>query len=64
MFDNICCPDCGSNDWTTVDEISDYLDNMNMTVEYLCYCDKCGCGFNFKNTYKYLKTDCANKIAM
>lgn len=57
MFEKIRCPQCNSNDWSTVDEIVDYSDGMNLKIKYLCFCEKCGYGFNFTNTYMYIHSD-------
>ncbi len=57
MFEKIRCPQCNSDDWSIVDEIADYSDNMNLKVEYLCFCEKCGHGFDFTNTYMYIRSN-------
>ena len=57
MFEEIRCPECGSDDWTTIDEVNDYSDDMNLKIKYICSCEKCGHDFDFVNTYMYLRTD-------
>lgn len=57
MFEKIRCPRCSSNEWTTVDEIVDYSDDMYLKIQYLCFCDECGHDFSFTNTYMYVRSD-------